>query len=81
MAKDFRFELNYAGVGELLKSKEMARVLAEHGHTVLGRLPHGYGMSEGETTQRAKVTVGTRTRQAESDNKKNNTLLKALGGG
>lgn len=78
---NFRFELNYAGVGELLKSKKMADVLAEHGSAVLGRLPSGYGMSKGETSQRAKVTVGTRTRAAESDNKKNNTLLKALGGG
>lgn len=78
---NFVFKLNRAGVGELLKSKEMAKVLSEHGSTVLGRLPHGYGMSSGETSQRAKVTVGTRTRAAESDNKKNNTLLKALGGG
>ena len=78
---NFKFELNKAGVAELLKSKEMHAVLDEHASKVLGRLPHGYGITPGETSQRAKTTVGTRTIEAAADNKKNNTLLKALGGG
>ena len=78
MAKQFEFKLNREGVSELLKSKNMHKVLQEQAGTILGRLPHGYGSTDGETTQRAKVTVGTRTRSAASDNLKNNTLLKAL---
>lgn len=77
---NFRFELNRAGVGELLKSKEMHKLMNETARDVLGRLDDGYGMSEGETSQRAKATVGTRTKKAAADNKKNNSLLKALGG-
>lgn len=73
-----KFVLNKAGVGELLKSAEMARVLNKYASDVLGRLPDGYGRTTGVTEERAKVTVGTRTAAAEADNKKNNSLLKAL---
>lgn len=76
---NYKFELDKAGVGKLLKSEEMTEALLKEARKVLNRLPHGYGMSSGMTTQRAKVSVGTRTRAAASDNLKNNTLLKALG--
>lgn len=76
-----RFELNRAGVKELLQSDEMTAVLQQEANKILGRLPHGYGTTAGETSQRAKVTVGTRTFDAARDNLQNNTLLKALGGG
>ena len=78
---DFKFELDREGVGELLKSDGMKSVVAQHAASVLGRLPSGYGMSVGETSQRAKATVGTRGIKGELDNKRNNSLLKALGGG
>ena len=77
---NYRFELNRAGVGELLKSKEMHALMNEKANVVLGRLGDGYGMTVGTTSQRAKATVGTRTKKAATDNKKNNSLLKALGG-
>lgn len=76
-----KFELNRAGVGQLLKSAEMRTILNEHAAEVLGRLPGGYGMRNGETSQRAKTTVYTDSIQARIDNSKNNSLLKALGGG
>lgn len=75
------FKPDKAGMEEFLKSKEMAAALETHGRKVLNRLPKGYGMTVGETSQRAKVTVGTRSSKAAADNLKNNTLLKALGGG
>lgn len=78
---NFRFELDREGVRELLQSKEMQEVLNAEAKNVLGRLPSGYGSTPGATEQRAKVTVGTRTKKAAADNKKNNTLLKAVGGG
>ena len=76
---NFRFELNEAGVRELLQSKRMSKVLEGYANDVLGRLPQGFGKTIGMTTQRAKVIVGTRSRSAAKDNLKNNTLLKALG--
>ena len=77
---DFYFKLNRAGVRELLNSEEMHAVLNEKAGKVLHKLPHGYGITDGKTSQRAKATVGTRTIDAYFDNKHNNTLLKALGG-
>ena len=41
----------------------------------------GYEMEESETTQRAKVSIRASSVLARLDNSKNNTLLKALGGG
>lgn len=78
---DFRFELDKNGVRELLLSKEMAAVINQKASEILGRLPSGYGTTSGATEQRVKAHVGTRTSTAASENKKNNTLLKALGGG
>ena len=75
------FELNEDGVAELLKSEEMQAVLQKEASKVLRRLNKGYGSTPGMTSQRAKITVGTRSHQAAADNLKNNTLLKALGGG
>lgn len=76
-----KFELNTDGVRELLQSKEMSDVLAQRATQILGRLSKGYGMSRGMTEQRAKATVGTRSISSQIDNLKNNSLLKALGGG
>lgn len=81
---NFKFELNRDGVKELLQSEEMQKVLAKKADEVLRRLPsygNGYGKTSGMTSERAKVTVGTRTNRAARENLKNNTLLKALGGG
>lgn len=75
------FELNEEGVRELLNSEEMQDILQKEANKVLGRLPKGYGSSSGFTSERAKVTVGTRSKQAAAQNMKENTLLKALGSG
>ncbi len=75
------FKVNYPGIGELLKSNEMRNVLAQYGDQVMSRLPSGYEMEESETTQRAKVSIRASSVLARLDNSKNNTLLKALGGG
>lgn len=79
---NFRFELNRAGVKELLNSGEMASMINETAGQVLGRCPDGlYAMKPGKTSQRVKATVGTQGIRGSLDNKRNNTLLKALGGG
>lgn len=83
---NFRFEPDHKGIEELMLSPEMQAVLEAKAREVLGRLPSGYGMTPGTTENtskirpRAKVTVGTRSSKAASDNLKNNTLVKALGG-
>jgi len=76
MANNFKFKLNYAGVGALLKSTEMQNVLATYASQVKDRAGDGYDVYVGRT--RANVSVVTEV--AEQDNYENNTLLKALGG-
>lgn len=78
---NFRFELNYAGVGELLKSGEVQAMLNEYAGAALGRLPAGYAKQSGQTGQRAKATVYTEDFSAMLDNSRNNSLLKAVMGG
>ena len=78
---DYNFVLDRKGIGELLKSDGVKRVVSQHAASVLNRLPKGYGMATAVTKQRAQATVGTRGITGELDNKKNNSLLKALGGG
>ena len=76
-----RFELNSAGVVELMKSVEMAAVLNEFAEAVAGRAGTGYKISEVMSGDRAKAFVTADTDEAIADNSENNTLLKALGGG
>lgn len=71
-----KFELNRAGVRDLMQSKEMQDVLAQYARQVQARAGDGYDVFVGET--RANVSV--RTKEAEQDNFENNTLLKSLKG-
>lgn len=79
MADDFEFKLNRKGVGELLKSNEMERVLESYGQSVAGRAGEGYRTGAYQGTDRVKVNVWPGTREAWQDNMENNTLLKAVG--
>lgn len=86
MAK-IKFELNYAGVGELLKSPEMQNVLRQKAETVRNNCTQGstpsseYGVSVKAGGTRAAAKIYTKTPKAARSNSKHNTLLKALGGG
>ena len=76
-----KFELNKAGVIELMKSAEMKAVLNEYGSRVSSSAGAGYEAKDVMSGDRAKVFVYAETEEAKKDNLKNNTLLKALGGG
>lgn len=75
-----KFELNYKGVGELLRSDGMQSVLQEYAKGVQGRAGSGYEISMHVGKSRANVSVYAATGAAVRDTYKNNTLLKALGG-
>ncbi len=77
MAK-YTLELNRSGVRELLRSDEMLAIVSEHAQATLNSCGSGYEMDARLGTNRARARVTTTTRQAASDNLKNNTLLKAL---
>jgi len=75
MSNLIKFELNYAGVGELLKSSEMQSVLMEAAQGIATNAGEGYKAVQMST----RVIVVPDTEEAEQDNLDNNTLLKARG--
>lgn len=77
---NFRFELNYAGVGQLLKSDEAMGVCRDFAQEIAGRAGDGYELSEYTDRTRVNVSVYAATKEAVNDCYDNNSLLKALGG-
>lgn len=75
-----RFELDKAGVRELLKSPEMAKVVNDYASDTFRRLSGaGYEQRSGQTSQRVYAAVAAVEYEARKENAESNTLLKALG--
>lgn len=77
MAK-IKFKLNYAGVGQLLKSQEMQTVLNSYASDMASRSGAGYEAETFVGFDRAHAVVKTVTPEARRENSENNTLLKAV---
>ena len=73
-----KFELNYSGVAELMKSPVMIEVLRDKARGIQEAAGDGYEVSSYIGKSRANVSVKTKTKKAIKDNNKNNTLLKAM---
>lgn len=73
-----KFELNYSGVAELMKSSVMIEVLRDKARSIQEAAGDGYEVSSYVGKSRANVSVKTKTKKAIRDNNKNNTLLKAM---
>lgn len=73
-----KFELNYSGVAELMKSPEMIEVLRDKARGIQEAAGDGYEINSFVGKNRANVSVKTKIRKAIRDNNKNNTLLKAM---
>lgn len=69
-----RFKLNYAGVGELLHSKEMETVLMSTANSAARSAGEGYKAVQMGT----RVIVVADTDEANQDNYDNNTLVKKV---
>ena len=80
MANGFKFELDRQGVGQLLRSAEMQRVLESYGSRAVSRAGAGYKHGAYQGTDRVKVNVWAYTPEAIKDNQDNKTLLKAVRG-
>lgn len=73
-----KFELNEAGVRQLLQSPEAQAMCLEKAQEIQGRCPDiGYIATVQVGKQRAIASVYAETIEAKQDNRKNNTLLKA----
>ena len=79
MANKMKFELNRAGVGELLKGSAMQGVLSECGDAVMADLGEGHTKNVDVIRTRAICSVHADSFEAKRKNSRGNTLLKALG--
>lgn len=79
MAK-VKFELNRAGVRELLRSKEMMDICSEYANNAVGRLGNGYEVTTHTGVNRVNAQVSAETFAAKRDNLKNNSIIKAVFG-
>ncbi|RCW16312.1 hypothetical protein CAC02_09195 [Streptococcus gallolyticus] len=75
---NFKFQLNRAGVAELMKSSAMQEVLNEKASTIRSRCGDGYEQDSYVGQNRANAMVTASSFKAKRDNLKNNTLLKAV---
>ncbi|MBO0478726.1 hypothetical protein JZO72_03705 [Vagococcus fluvialis] len=73
-----KFKLSYSGVGQMLKSTEMQKVLSDKASEVKKRAGDGYEQDVYVGKNRANAMVRASTYKAKRDNMKNNTLLKAV---
>lgn len=73
------FKLNYAGVGDLLKSDEMMAACRKYAEDIQASAGDGYEISEYVGQNRVNVSVYAATEEAMKECYEDNTLLKALG--
>lgn len=81
MSSSMEIKLNYSGVGELLRSSEMAAVLSEQAEKIRSRCGDGYSTDTYGAGTRVVASVYTETTEAMQNELENNTLLRAIGGG
>lgn len=79
MAK-VKFELNWQGVRELMKSKEMMDICSEYANNALARLGDGYEVNTYSGENRVNAEVYAQSFAAKRENLKSNTILKAVFG-
>ena len=75
------FKLNSAGVKEMLKSSGAQSVCMEYASRIQSRCGDGYETDTYVGQNRVNCGVYPATGKAYYDNLRNNTLLKAMGGG
>lgn len=73
-----KFVLNRKGVSELMKSAPMQTILKEKATAIRNRCGSGYKQDIYVGKNRANAMVSADSYSAKRDNKKNNTLLKAI---
>lgn len=72
------YEMNYAGIGELLKCAELCDGMQAIGDSIAARAGDGFVADTQVGKKRAHTFVRATTTSAYYDNLRNNTLLKAL---
>lgn len=73
-----KFELNQAGVRELMKSPEMMAICKEHADRAVSQLGNGYAVTTHSGKTRVNASVIAETYKARRDNMNNNSIYKAV---
>lgn len=73
-------KLNKRGVKELLKSQEMMNICTKYAYRAQAKLGDGYEVTYRTGKNRVIASVAAVTDEAKKENRKNNTILKALRG-
>lgn len=73
-----RIELDYAGIGQLLKGSEMQSAVEAKGREIAARAGDGYASDTHLSSQRWNANVYPVSAEAWLDSLEGNTLLKAL---
>ena len=76
----FKFELDRAGVGELLKNSEMMAICKEHADRALHTLGDGYEVTTHTGKTRVNASVHATSYKARRDAFDNNSIHKAVFG-
>lgn len=74
----FKFELNYQGVGELLKSSEMENICKGYAEKAKSQLGEGYTVTTHKGKSRVNASVMAASYKARKENAENNSILKAV---
>lgn len=77
---DFKFELNTAGVKDLLRSPEMMEICKGYADAALLRLGDGYEVTTMTGKNRAIASVAAVSKDAYRENLEDNSILKAVFG-
>lgn len=80
MAKKVEFELNEAGVRELLLSDEMMNVCDKYASRAVSKLGDGYEATSYHGKTRVNASVMAVTAKAKKENLETNSILKAVSG-
>lgn len=75
------FKLDKAGVRELLKSEGVYGECKKVAQSALAKCGDGYAVHDVRYPERSGAVIAATTMRAVNDNKKNNTLLKAVSSG
>lgn len=78
MAKKIKVKLNRSGVRALLKSAEMMQICKDHAYATQAALGDGYEVTYRTGKNRANAEVAAVSREARRENRRHNTILKAL---
>jgi len=78
MSRKVKFELNRAGVRELMKSDAMKGICEDYANRAKQRLGDGYEVDSYVGTNRANAMVYATWYQTKKENSDNNVILKAL---